>query len=69
MSLQMNDDELNPFWVDTQEGKYQVFDGNENTWLETANAQTAKHYMDLLNKAFKSGFKQGYRQAKIPTNN
>jgi len=65
----MKDDELNPFWVDSQKDKHQVLDINANTWLETANAQTALHYMDILNKAFKSGFKQGYRQAKIALNN
>lgn len=61
----MHDQALPPFWVDTKEGKYLVLDGNDNTWLESANAQTAEHYMDLLNKAFKSGFQQGYRQGRV----
>lgn len=61
----MNDEALNPFKVNTHEDKYQVLDGNDNAWLETANTHTAEHYMDLLNKAFKSGFKQGYRQGRV----
>ncbi|WP_339725695.1 hypothetical protein [uncultured Paraglaciecola sp.] len=60
----MNDEQLSPFGVSTNEGKYQVVDGNEQTWLETSNAMTAEHYVDLLNKAFKSGFKKGFREGR-----
>ena len=60
----MSDEHLNPFWVNTNEEKYQVVDGSDQTWLETSNAVTAEHYVDLLNKAFKSGFKKGYRKAR-----
>ena len=60
----MNDEELSPFWMNTHEGLYQVVDGSDRTWLETANAMTAEHYVDLLNKAFKSGFKKGLRKAR-----
>ncbi|MEP1446526.1 MAG: hypothetical protein ABJK37_10500 [Paraglaciecola sp.] len=60
----MNDEQLSPFVMSTQEGKYQVIDGNEQTWLETSSEMTAQHYIDLLNKAFKSGFKTGFRKAR-----
>tara|TARA_R110002111_G_scaffold77674_1_gene123359 strand:+ start:51 stop:242 length:192 start_codon:yes stop_codon:yes gene_type:complete len=60
----MSDEELAPFWVNTNEGQYQVVDGSDRTWLETSNAATAEHYVDLLNKAFKSGFKKGFRKAR-----
>lgn len=60
----MNDEQLSPFWVKTNEGKYQVIDASEQTWLETSHMATAEHYVDLLNKAFKSGFKQGVRKAR-----
>ena len=61
----MSDEELTPFWVNTNEGQYQVVDGSGRTWLETASAMTAEHYVDLLNKAFKSGFKEGVRKARV----
>ena len=65
----MQDKELNPFWVNAQEGKYRVIDGSDYTWLEAANEQTAEHYTDLLNKAFKSGYKNGYRHGRIANRN
>jgi len=49
----MSDEELTPFWVNTNEGVYQVVDGTDQTWLETSNAVTAEHYVELLNKALK----------------
>ena len=61
----MSDEELTPFWVNTNEGVYQVVDGTDQTWLETSNAVTAEHYVELLNKAFKSGFKMGFRKARV----
>ncbi|MGK0305429.1 MAG: hypothetical protein ACI8UG_001177 [Gammaproteobacteria bacterium] len=61
----MNDAELSPFRVNTKEGRYQVLDASEQTVLETPNAVTAEHYVDLLNKAFKSGFKKGFRKARV----
>jgi hypothetical protein len=61
----MKDEELSPFWVNTKEGRYQVLDASEQTVLETTNAVTAEHYVDLLNKAFKSGFKKGFRKARV----
>ncbi|MBU3005756.1 hypothetical protein [Paraglaciecola arctica] len=60
----MNDERLSPFVLNTNEGKFQVVDGNEQTWLESSNEMTAQHYADLLNKAFKSGFKTGFREAR-----
>ena len=65
----MSDEELAPFWVNINEGQYQVADGSDRTWLETSNAATAEHYVDLLNKAFKSGFKKGFRKARAGSNN
>jgi hypothetical protein len=53
----MSDLELTPFWVNINQGMYQVVDGNDRTWLETSNAVSAEHYVDVLNKAFKIGFK------------
>lgn len=61
----MSDEELTPFWVNANEGMYQVVDDSDRTWLETANAMTAEHYVDLLNKAHKSGFKKGLRKARM----
>lgn len=60
----MSDEHLSPFWVNANEEKYQVIDGSDQTWLETTNEVTAEHYVDLLNKAFKSGFKKGFRKAR-----
>ena len=61
----MSDEELAPFRVNTNERLYQVVDDSDRTWLETANAMTAEHYVDLLNQAFKSGFKKGVRKARL----
>lgn len=60
----MSEEHLSPFWVDTNEEKYQVVDASDQTWLETSNAATAEHYVDLLNRAYKSGYKQGFRKAR-----
>lgn len=61
----MNDKEQCPFGVNINEGKYQVVDDSERTWLETSNAVSAEHYVDLLNKAFNSGFKKGVRKVRL----
>jgi hypothetical protein len=61
----MNDEKLSPYRVNTNQGCYQVLDASEQTVLETPNAVTAEHYVDLLNKAFKSGFKKGFRKARV----
>ena len=53
------------FWVNSNEGQSQVVDGGDRTWLEIASAMSAEHYVDLLNKAFKSGFKEGVRKARV----
>jgi hypothetical protein len=42
-----------------------VLNASEQTVLETTNAVTVEHYVDLLNKALKSGFKQGFRKARV----
>lgn len=61
----MSDEEHTPFWMNINDGVFQVVDGSDQTWLETANEVTAEHYVDLLNKAFKSGFKKGFRKARL----
>lgn len=50
----MSDEELSPFGMNTYDGQYQVVDGSGRIWLETSNAVTTEHYVDLLSKAFKS---------------
>ena len=61
----MSDEELSPFWMNKNDTQFQVVDDSDRTWLETSNAATAEHYVDLLNKAFKSGFKKGVRKARL----
>jgi hypothetical protein len=61
----MSDLELTLFWVNINQGMYQVVDDNDRTWLETSNAVSAEHYVDLLNKAFNKGFKEGFRKARV----
>ena len=61
----MSDEESSPFRLNKNEGLYQVVDGSEQTVLETPNAVTAEHYVYLLNKAFKSEFKKGFRKAHV----
>ena len=61
----MSDEEQSPFWMNQNDTQFQVVDDSDRTWLETSNAATAEHYVDLLNKAFKSGFKKGFRKARV----
>lgn len=61
----MSDEQLSPFRVNKNEGRYLVVDDSEQTVRETMNAVTAEHYVDLLHKAFKLAFKLGARQARV----
>ncbi len=60
----MNDDEMNPFWVEDDEGVFRVVDGVGQTFLQIRDRATAEHYVDLLNKAHRTGYKSGYRAGK-----
>lgn len=60
----MTADEAQPYSVTTERDVFCVLDREDRTVLECRDAMSAHHYATLLNKAFKTGFRFGYRAAK-----
>ena len=53
-----------PYVVRERNGKFEVADRAGQTCFVCSDAHSAGHYANILNRAFESGYKAGYRQAK-----
>lgn len=42
-----------------EDGRYQICDQEENVILTCGDAASAEHYLELLNRAYRRGFKAG----------
>lgn len=47
-----------------QQNAFQVVDAAHNPVIQCKDETNARHYAELLNKAYYHGFKKGYSQAK-----
>jgi hypothetical protein len=56
--------DTNPFRTEQQGDRYRVEDGTGRCMLECRDRASADHYVDLLNKAYASGYRAGYRAGK-----
>ncbi len=64
----MDNDELVAYRIDAHEGRYRLLDVEGSTLLECQDETSARHYADLMNKAWRSGFRAGYRTGKQASN-
>ncbi|MGS2721958.1 hypothetical protein [Paraglaciecola aestuariivivens] len=60
----MPDELEQAFTLMANKTRYQVLDKHQTIWLDSSDANTAKHYLDLFNKAYAAGFKQGFKSGR-----
>ncbi len=63
------DEELEPYWMDEScdDGhmtSFRVVDGLGQSVLASKDSATALHYVEILNRAYRAGYKKGFRAAK-----
>lgn len=57
-------DESQGYHIAQGQGRWSVCSAAGNVVLECADAHSAEHYLELLNKAYRAGYKAGYRHAR-----
>ncbi len=67
MAAPVSSDETQPYRVDDQPDVYRVVNADGTTILECKDETSAHHYVDLLIKAYRAGYKSGYRVARAST--
>ena len=61
----LNDtNESPPYAVEQDDGKFAVVSATGMNILQCSDRRSAEHYVDLLNKAYRAGYKAGYRAAR-----
>ena len=55
--------------VAEESSKFDVVAPDGRSIMTCSNAQSASHYADMLTKAYRLGYKTGYRAARIATQN
>lgn len=65
MSLEVKNEQIE-YTVKQREDKYEVNNRSGRTILLFRDQGSAEHYASLLNQAFLSGFKLGYREVRKP---
>ena len=60
----MPDDEMSPYAVRPSEGGFLVVCAGDITILESRDRANAEHYVELLNRAYRAGYKMGYRAGR-----
>ena len=53
-----------PFRVEPTERGFRVVDGDGRAVMECRDEHSAQHYLVLVNKAWKAGYKAGWREAR-----
>lgn len=53
-----------PYQVIEQQNGYTVVDSSRRTIISCQNELNARHYAELLNKAYERGYKAGYKTGK-----
>lgn len=57
-------DDASPFRAIPRDAKVDVMDDSEQVVLTCGDSRSAEHYTVLLNRAYRQGFRAGYRAAK-----
>ncbi len=65
----MSDDETKPYTLAQRDDRYAVLNSRGESVLESRDRTTIEHYIDLMNRAYFSGYKAGYRAGKDPSRN
>jgi hypothetical protein len=60
----MDNDESVTYRITAHDGRYRLVNAEGNTLLECQDEASARHYAELMNKAWRSGFRAGYREGK-----
>jgi hypothetical protein len=60
----MPDVEPEPYRVNAREGRFEVLDRSNRVMMVCHDEGSATNYADLLNQAYRQGYKSGYREAK-----
>ena len=61
----MSSDETRAYWIDERAQSYRVADAANQTILSCQDKTSAHHYAELLNRAYRAGYKSGYRAGKL----
>ncbi len=64
----MADDATLSYQIEAHDGRYRLLDAGGYVVLECADEASARHYAELMNKAWRGGFRAGYRTAKQAVN-
>ena len=62
----MPNPEAEPHKIVVRGDKYGVVDDQQRDVIAGRDERSAQHYADLLNKAYRRGYRLGYRDAKPP---
>jgi len=57
-------DENDPYTVEPDAGRFRVVDWEGNVILACGDSPSAEQYAELMNRAFRRGFKAGFRKAR-----
>jgi hypothetical protein len=61
-------DAADHYRVELTDGRYRLLDASGDAVLECTDESSAHHYADLLNKAYRRGYRQGNRDARARGN-
>ena len=59
-----DDAEPDPYHVSPREGRFEVLDRTGRAVMVCHDEGSATNYAELLNQAYRMGYKAGYREAK-----
>lgn len=59
-------DENEPYTVQPEDGRFRVVDWEGNELLACGDQPSAEQYAVLMNRAFRRGYKAGFRKARKP---
>ena len=57
-------DEVEPYTVQSEDGRFSVLDWEGNVVLTCSDPASAEHYAALLAQAFRRGFKSGFHRGR-----
>ncbi len=60
----MDNDELAAYRIEAHDGRYRLLDADNYVVLECTDETSARHYAELMNRAWRGGFRAGYRAGK-----
>ncbi len=62
----MSSEQESIFFIEETDGRFRVSNAESGLcYLTTSNKGNAQHYLELMDKAYKLGFKAGYKKGKF----